>query len=230
MCGRYILTAPAEEIGRIFAATAPPLVARYNIAPTQMIPVVRQLPGPGAAEGRIVEMMRWGLVPGWVTDPAAFTLLINARAETAASKPAFRAALRRRRAIVPASGFYEWRAVGTGKARVKQPFLIRPRSGGVMAFAALYEERAVATGEIVASAAILTTTANATLAPIHDRMPVILDAADFAAWLDAEHVAVEAVAPLLRPAADDLLESWPVSRRVNAARDDDPGLMEPVAL
>lgn len=223
MCGRYILTAPPEMVGRVFeVATVPPFVARYNIAPTQPIPVVRPAEG-----GRVVEMMSWGLVPSWVKDPATFTLLINARAETAAEKPAFRQALKKRRCIVPASGFYEWREDKVDGKRIKQPFLFTPRDGGLLAFAGIYEEHTDADGVVRPSAAILTTTANATLAPIHDRMPVILAPADVAPWLDAGTTPAPVVAALMRPASDDLLDTRPVSRRVNAARDDDPGLIEP---
>ncbi len=219
MCGRYTLTATPEEVARLFeiAEAFEPFPPRYNIAPTQPIAVVQLLSGR-----RRLELVRWGLVPHWVKDPSALSPMHNARSETAAEKPAFRTALRHRRCLVPASGFYEWRRTGT-----KAPFHIRPRDGGLLAFAGLCEEWIDGDGGIHESAAILTTAANATLATIHDRMPVIVPPADFGRWLDVMGNDVRHVADLLGPAPDDLLEAWPVGPAVNSARNDGEELVRP---
>ncbi|ODN70952.1 SOS response-associated peptidase [Methylobrevis pamukkalensis] len=221
MCGRFILIAPPDEVRRAFGYVEQPnFPPRYNIAPTQPIAVVRF-----GRDGRHFHLMRWGLIPGWVTDTAKFPLLINARSETAVEKPAFRNAMRHRRCLIPASGFYEWRRVGNEK----QPFLIRPRDGSLLAFAGLFELYADAAGNEIDTAAILTTSANRLMAPIHDRMPVVLAEKDFSAWLDTDRNEPRHVADLMRPAADDLLEAVPVSARVNAVRNDDVGLLEPLS-
>ena len=143
----------------------PNFPARYNVAPTQPVPIVRMFEGK-----RQFALVRWGLLPSWVKDPKAFALLINARGETAADKPAFRAAMKRRRCLIPADGFYEWQAVG-GR---KQPFYVRAKSGAPFAFAGLWETWIGPNGEELETAAIVTTNANKTLAPIYDRMPVIV--------------------------------------------------------
>jgi putative SOS response-associated peptidase YedK len=222
MCGRYVLTATPDEVRALFgyldAEDFPP---RYNIAPTQPIAIVRLEKG-----ARRFALVRWGLIPAWVKDPKAFRLLFNARSESVIDKPSFRGAMRYRRCLVPASGFYEWRK-GAGKA--KQAFWIRPRSGGLVAFAGLWETWSDRDGGEIDSGLILTTAANATLAPIHDRMPVVIAPADFDRWLAVSDFPPEAVADLLRPPPDDLFETVPVSDRVNAARNDGPDLLEPVA-
>lgn len=221
MCGRYTLTMTPEELKRLFRyIETPNFPPRYNIAPTQPIAIVRLDRGE-----RHFQLVRWGLIPGWVKDPASFTLLINARGETAAEKPAFRGAMRHKRCLVPASGFYEWRRVGT----TKQPFYIRPRDGGTIAFAGLYEDYMSPDGSEISTAAILTTGANRLMAGIHDRMPVILSEPDWDAWLDTAGHEPRHVTGLLKPAADDLLEAIPVSTRVNAVRNDDAGVIAPVS-
>ena len=222
MCGRYVLTATPEELQALFGyldgESFPP---RYNIAPTQPIAIVRMSHG-----ARRFALVRWGLVPGWVKDPKAFALLINARAEGLADKPAFRGAFQYRRCLVPASGFYEWR---TGPDRRKYPFLIRPRAGGTIAFAGLHESWMGANGSEIDTACIITTTANATVGTIHERMPVVIAPGDYERWLDTRANPPGSVVDLLRPAPENLFEMVAVSTRVNAARDDDPGLIEPVA-
>jgi putative SOS response-associated peptidase YedK len=220
MCGRYTLTMTPEEMKRLFRyPETPNFPPRYNIAPTQPIPIVTADHGE-----RHFALVRWGLIPGWVKDPASFSLLINARAETAADKPAFRAAMRHRRCLVPASGFYEWRR----GPKEKQAYFIRPRDGRPIAFAGLWEDWMGADGSEVATAAILTTSANALVGPIHDRMPVVVDAADFDAWLDTDGHRPAEVAGLLRPAPDDLFEAIPVSARVGAVRNDDAAVQAPI--
>ena len=220
MCGRFSLTATPEEMralfGHIDRADFPP---RYNIAPTQPIAIVRLV-----ARRRRLALVRWGLLPAWVKDPSDFPLLVNARAETAAAKPAFRAAMRHRRCLVPADGFYEWRK-GEGAS---QPFWVRPRSGGLVAFAGLWETWTDGDGGTLETAAILTTPANRTIAPIHSRMPAVIPATAFARWLDTTAHSPADVAPLLAPPPDDLFEAIPVSRRVNRISNDDASLHRPV--
>ena len=221
MCGRYSLIAKMDEL-RLFdlldfdERLVPP---RYNIAPTQPIVVVRQ-----GDKGRELVPMRWGLLPSWVKDPDDFPLLINARAEGIAQKPSFRAAFKRRRCLVPASGFYEWQASG---GRTKQPYWIAPENGGLIAFAGLWETWIGADGSEIDTAAIVTRQANATLQPIHHRMPVLIEPADFALWL-SESADPEAAEMLLTAAADDMLSAVPVSTRVNRVANDDASLWEPV--
>jgi putative SOS response-associated peptidase YedK len=226
MCGRYTLTSAPEAVRALFHYDEQPnFPARYNIAPTQPIPIVRLVDGK-----RQFALVRWGLMPSWVKDPKAFSLLINARGETAAEKPAFRAAMRRRRCLIPADGFYEWKALG-GR---KQPFYIRAKSGAPLAFAGLWETWTGPNGEEVDTAAIVTTDANATLSAIHDRMPVIVPPAAFDQWLgtgvlasgaDAKFDLENAIA-LIKPAADDLLEAYPVSTQVNRVANDNPKLLD----
>ncbi len=222
MCGRFVLTATPEELAALFGyldgEDFPP---RYNIAPTQPIAIVRMM-----HHARRFALVRWGLIPAWVTDPKKFTLLINARAEGILDKPAFRNAMRYRRCLVPSSGFYEWRRMpGSNSGKTRQPFWLRPRDGRPVAFAGLWETWSDrATGGEIDSATIVTTDANATVAPIHDRMPVVVAADDFERWLTGEPGEASA---LLRPAPDDLFEAIPISQRVNSADNDDPGLLEP---
>jgi putative SOS response-associated peptidase YedK len=220
MCGRFALTATPEEVAALFgyldAEAFPP---RYNIAPTQPLAIVRAERG-----ARRFALVRWGLIPPFVKDPRAFALLFNARSESAAERPAFRGALRYRRCLVPASGFYEWQR---GPRDAKQPFWIRRRQGGVFAFAGLWESWLGADGSEIDTAAILTTGANRRLAPIHNRMPVVIEPQAFERWL--ANRGNDNVADLLKPAEEDFFEAIAVGERVNAARNDDPGLQEPVA-
>ena len=216
MCGRYTLTMSPEELRRLFRyVEMPNFPPRYNIAPTQPIAIVRSDHGV-----RHFQLVRWGLIPSWLKDPSDFSLLLNARAETAAVKPAFRGSMRHRRCLVPASGFYEWRRIG----KEKQAFFIRPRDHGVVAFAGLWESWLGADGSEIDTAAILTTGANRLVSSIHDRMPAVIAEADWDAWLDTDGQEPRHVQPLLRPAPEDLFEAIPVSARVNAVRNDDPSV------
>jgi putative SOS response-associated peptidase YedK len=230
MCGRFALSAMPEELQEFFGLMEvedfPP---RYNIAPTQPILVIAAT--EPANEGsnrpdRRALLVRWGLLPGWVKDPKDFPLLFNARSETAAEKAAFRAAMRHRRVLVPASGFYEWRKEPGAKARrgSSQPFWVRPRQGGIVAFAGLMETYSGADGAEIDTGTILTTRANATLATIHERMPVIIRPDDFARWLDCRAHEPRDVADLLVPANDDFFEAVPVSDAVSAVSNDEPDL------
>jgi putative SOS response-associated peptidase YedK len=220
MCGRYAITTAPEAIRALFGYPEQPnFPARYNIAPTQPVPIVR------LAEGRrSFALVRWGLIPAWVKDPRAFTLLINARGESVIDKPAFRYAMRRRRCLFPADGFYEWRQEGKGK----RPFFIRPRSGVAIAFAGVWETWAGPNGEEMETAAIVTTTANRALRHIHDRMPVVVAPEAFDFWLDGGKIDAETAAALIAPAPDDLLESYEISSAVNHAANDSAELLAPV--
>lgn len=221
MCGRYALTATPEEVqalmGYLDEEIFPP---RYNIAPTQPVAIVRLVEGKTR-----FALVRWGLVPSWVKDPKSFSLLFNARSETAAEKPSFRAAMRYRRCLFPVSGFYEWRR---GPGKEKQPYWIKPKGGGLVAFAGLWETWSDSDGGEIDSACILTTSANETIAPIHDRMPVIVAPDDFDRWLDVREFTPDEVADLLRPAPVDLFETIAVGQGVNAARNDNPSLIDPL--
>jgi putative SOS response-associated peptidase YedK len=215
---------PPEAMRRLFEtagalANIPP---RYNVAPTQDAPVVRL-----RADGeRAIAMLRWGLVPAWSEGPDSGYRMINARAETVATKPAFRGAFRRRRCLVPADGFYEWRKEGARK----QPYRIRLRGGGPFAFAGLWERWSPERGdaEVIESFTIVVTDANALLEPIHERMPVILAQSDYGAWLDVQGTEPEAAQALLRPYPPDQMEAYPVSLRVNSPRNDDPECIAPL--
>jgi len=187
------------------------------VAPTQPIPIVHLDHG-----ARRFALVRWGLIPSWVDDPRKFSLVINARADSVLEKPAFRNAMRYRRCLIPADGFYEWRAVGAGP---KQPYYIHARGGAPFAFAGLWENWMGPNGEEMESAAIVTTDANATLKPIHVRMPVILTTDAFEAWLDTRNVDAETAAALLAPAPDDMLEAYPISTAVNRVANDDASLI-----
>ncbi|WP_237476889.1 SOS response-associated peptidase [Lichenibacterium dinghuense] len=221
MCGRFTQSYTWDEIHALFevAGAARNLRPRYNIAPTTEVDAVVD-----RGQGREVASMRWGLVPAWWKKglkevPATF----NARAETVASKPMFRDAFRRRRCIVPASGFFEW----TDAAGGKQPHFFSAADGGVLAFAGLWDRWTdPASGDELLSCTVIVSGANGWMAPYHDRMPVLLGAADVAGWLS-----VEAGPEVLRPAAEAALREWPVSKRVNRpGADDDPALVEPVDL
>lgn len=219
MCGRYAITSAPEALRALFRyAEQPNFPARFNIAPTQPIPIVRLIEGR-----RQFALVRWGLVPSWVKDPNAFSLLVNARGESACDKPAFRNAMKYRRCLIPADGFYEWQARGKGP---KQPFYIHARSGEPLAFAGLWESWMGPNGEEVETALIVTTEANETLRPLHDRMPVVVPPEAFDLWLNTREVDSETAMALIRPAPDDLLEAYPVSTAVNRVANDNPKLIE----
>ena len=203
MCGRFALTATPEEVRRLFAfLDLPNFPPRDDIRPTEPIAIVALRQGE-----RRFELVRWGFVPSWVKDPREFSLLINARAETASDKPSFRGAMRHGRCLVPANGFYEWRAEGSGP---KRPYFIAPADGGLVAFAGLTETWAGADGSEVDTAAILTVPANPVVAPIHDRMPAVIPPQHFEDWLDTAHVDAKAAAKLLVPAPADLFVATPL--------------------
>lgn len=229
MCGRFALTDPMNRIEALFGVVELEggLAPRWNIAPTQPILTIaagyRRAPGSNLPERRSV-LVRWGLIPTWVKDTGAFPLLFNARSETATEKNAFRAAMRHRRILVPASGFYEWRRHGDKRV---QAYWIRPRHGGPIAFAGLMETYLDAHGNELDTGAILTTAANDALSPIHERMPVVIGEEHFTRWLDCVSNEPRDVRDLLRAADDDFFEAVPVSDRVNKVANDDAALQEP---
>jgi putative SOS response-associated peptidase YedK len=216
MCGRFQLTLPAEALRGLFEFdnAVEPFPPRFNIAPTQPVHVVRAAP----RGGRELVLMRWGFLPSFVKDPKAFPLLINARAEKAAEKPAFRNALRRRRVLLPATGFYEWKRDGGRKV----PFLFDP--GGAVALAGIFETWHGPDGEELDTVAILTGAAAGVPAAYHDRMPLIVPPAAFAAWLDPR---ADDGAAALRLPAGRRFEARPVSTQLNNANNEGSGLMRP---
>lgn len=225
MCGRYKLATPAEVLRDVFGFVEHPnLPARYNVAPTQDAPVVRQRRQP--AGERTVQNLRWGLIPSWAKDAKIGALLMNARAESLAARPAFAKALRQRRCAVLADGFYDWSGEGT----VRQPYLVTRRDNAPFAFAGLWDRWADprdATATPIDSFTIVTTAANELLRPLHPRMPVILAGADLDAWLDPASEPARVTAALAGvPVAE--LRYVPVAKRVNSARIDEANLMEPI--
>jgi putative SOS response-associated peptidase YedK len=233
MCGRYAFYTPMEAVVRLFRISevhAHEIAPRYNIAPTQESPIVRLSPFFDAGEQgetpRELALARWGLVPFWAKDRKIGNRQINARGETVAQKPAFRAAFRKRRCLVPADGFYEWQKTASGK----QPWYIRARGAEPLALAGLWELwDPPEGGEPLATYTIITTVGNAFMQPLHDRMPVVLDESGRDAWLDPATPAA-ALQALLVPAPEDRLEAWPVSRRVNSPFNEDAELLAPVRL
>jgi putative SOS response-associated peptidase YedK len=218
MCGRYVVTSAPEAIRALFGyAEEPDFPPRYNIAPSQPIAIVKMQNGQ-----RCFALVRWGLLPSWVKDPKSFTLLINARGESLLDKLAFRAAVKYRRCLIPADGFYEWKAAGARK----QPYFVRPKDGAPLAFAGLWETWTGPNGEELETAAIVTTRANRTLAEIHDRMPVIVPPEAFNLWLDCTHVDLETACALIAPAPDSALEAYEVSTDVNRTANDNARLLE----
>ena len=239
MCGRYFITTPVAALADLFGVTIPDglspssLSPRYNIAPSQSVPIVRRRPkspvdapvpttqstNAPAAE-RELAMVRWGLIPPWARDPAMGNRLINARSETITDKPAFRDSFADRRCLVIADGFFEWQR----HSHMKQPYLIRLNGQQSFAMAGLWSIWRDSTGKALQSCAILTTEANEVCRPVHDRMPVILRPMDYDFWLCADFAAVD----VLRPFDATEMEAFPVSPRVNSPKNDDPGVLLPV--
>jgi putative SOS response-associated peptidase YedK len=221
MCGRYALKAsPAEIVASFDLAECADFSPRYNIPPGTDIPVIRLSP-----EGRrVLHLLRWGLIPHWARDAAIGAKLNNARGESVAERPSFRDAFRRRRCLIPASGFYEWQAPPAG-GKTKQPWYISLADDEAMALGGLWESWRSSDGGIVRSCCVVTTAANELMAPIHDRMPVIVAPEHWQEWLAAP---TEAALPLLAPHPAAGMRAWSVSRRVSKAGDDDAALIEPI--
>ncbi|MBZ0268807.1 SOS response-associated peptidase, partial [bacterium] len=242
MCGRYSLTTTrvdlARELGLPIEAIPEEFAPRWNIAPTQPVPALRH--------GLRFDLLQWGLIPEWSKDPSIGSRMINARAETLDEKPSFRDAFRKRRCLVPADGFYEWKpgtpaaagaeggqggAAGAAKrrrsGRAKTPYYIRMKSGGVFTFAGLWAFWRGADGHGIASCTIVTGEPNPMVATVHDRMPVIVPPEHREAWLDPEHRDPESLRPLLRTYPEDVMEMYPVTRHVNTPANDDAACIEP---
>jgi putative SOS response-associated peptidase YedK len=221
MCGRFVLRASPQNLQTLFNLEEAPITApRYNIAPTQPVLAVRANPHGGLRE---TTYLNWGLIPFWAKDPKIGSRMINARSETAAEKPSFRAAFKYRRCIVPVDGFFEWRKEGGGK----QPYLIGLDSGEVFGIAGLWEHWEQE-GSVIESCTLLTTDANEFLAPLHHRMPVILDPQDYDEWLDPSVQKGDTLLHLMRPFSNEQMRAVAVSRIVNNPRNDEPGCVEPV--
>ena len=219
MCGRYTLRAKPSALAEAFdLPEVPELSARYNIAPTQDVPVVRPSPDQGR---RALGLLHWGLIPSWADDPATGNRMINARAETVAEKPAFRHAFKSKRCLVLADGFFEWRREG----KHKRPYFIRMRDDRPFAFAGLWERWDKGGGPIE-SCTLLTGEPNEVVAPVHDRMPVILPKSAYNLWLDPEVNDVKQLRPLLVPYPADEMEAYPVSTLVNSPANDEPRCVE----
>lgn len=223
MCGRFTLSAPADQIRDLFAVRDLPTTfgAHYNVAPTQDVLAVRM----SDDRERSAELMRWGLVPSWADDPKIGSRMINARSETAASKPAFRDAFQSRRCLIAADGFLEWKKM-QGR---KQPFHIQLKDGGPFGFAGLWERWRAEDGEWLISCTILTSGPNELVESIHDRMPVIVHRADHELWLSPEAKRHD-LQPLLQPYPADQMKATAVSTRVNSVANDDPTCLEPVEI
>jgi putative SOS response-associated peptidase YedK len=225
MCGRFSLTQTGESLAAAFHLRAvPPVAPRYNIAPTQPVAVV--LATPEDPEPHF-HLLRWGLIPSWAKDPTIGNRLINARAETVAEKPSFRAAFKRRRCLVLADGFYEWHR--QADRQVKQPYYIFLKDHQPFAFAGLWEHWTdPASGGEIQTCVILTTTPNQLMETIHDRMPVILPQADYAPWLDPNDYQPRQLQAMLRPYGTAAMDYYPVSTVVNKPQNDGPACIEPL--
>jgi putative SOS response-associated peptidase YedK len=225
MCGRYRLSRRKQLVEEYFDAGSgdEDWAPRYNIAATQLVPVIRQHPKEPRCE---MSLLRWGLIPSWAKDSSGAARMINARSETAATTPAFRDALKFRRCLIPADGFYEWQRTG----KTKQPYCFEVNEGELFAFAGIWERWKDPGGQWVKSCSILTTTPNAVTAAIHDRMPVILDRSDYDMWLDPGMTNVEATSEMLKPCDARLMRCYPVSTRINHVGNDDEECSKRVEL
>jgi putative SOS response-associated peptidase YedK len=218
MCGRYRLAKRKQIVEEHFDVASgeseDDWIPRYNVAPTQPVAVIRQHPKEPV---RDLSMLRWGLIPPWAKDASSSARMINARSETATTQPAFRDAMKFRRCLIPADGFYEWKKAG----KTRQPYCFEIKEGNLFAFAGLWERWKSPAGEWIRSCSILTTGPNAVTAPVHDRMPVILNPADYDLWLDPGMNESAAVTDLLKPFDARLMRVYPVSSRINDANNDD---------
>lgn len=216
MCGRYRLSRRKQIIEEHFdvADWQDEWSPRYNIAPTQPVPVIRQHP---AEPVRQISVMKWGLIPHWAKDASIATNTINAKSETAAEKPAFRDPFKFRRCLIPADAFYEWKRAGS----FKQPYCFEVREGELFAFAGLWDGWKNAEGQWIKTCSILTTTPNAMTSAIHDRMPVILSPDSYDFWLDPGMTNVQVISELLKPYDARLMRSYPISTRINHVVNDD---------
>jgi putative SOS response-associated peptidase YedK len=220
MCGRFVCSKAPEVYGAFYDVIAPAIVPNFNVAPTQQVAVVRMRDGQ-----KECVLQRWGLIPSWAKDKK--TMFINARAETLLEKPAFRTAVKRRRCLILADGYYEWKTL----AKAKQPYYLRPRDDEPIAFAGIWEcWNGGAEAEPIESCSIITTEANELSRPIHDRMPVILRAADANAWIDAEVEDPQGIVTLLRPFPSELMTCYAVGPHVSSMKNNGPACIEPAAI
>lgn len=222
MCGRFSQTISAAAIADTFRVTPIHLPPRYNVAPSQPVAAVVQLPDAP----RQLRLLQWGLIPAWVKDPSIGYKTINARAETVAEKPSFRSAFRHRRCLIPADGFYEWQHAADSKSK-KQPYFISLQDCQPLAFAGLYERWENPAGEILETCTILTTTANEIMAPIHERMPVILAPDEHGLWLDSS-AKIDRLQALLDPYPAAAMQLYPVSTLVNSPKNDSAECRQPL--
>ena len=226
MCGRFTSTTPASELADFFEAATelPDEIENYNVAPTSDVAVVHQEENGQ----RRLDLMFWGLVPSWAESPAIGSRLINARSETVAVKPSFRSAFRRRRCLIPVDGFYEW--VHVPERKKKQPVYITSTDGSPLAFAGIWEswrsKEEPETAAVLRTCSIITGPPNELIAPLHDRMPMILSQDQWARWLDPSNDCIDELHSLLRPAPESWLQWWPVSTEVNNVRNRDASLVQ----
>ena len=220
MCGRFTMRHTTDQVAMRFGVetVAAEMTQRYNIAPTQPVAVVTE------NSPRALSLMKWGLIPSWAKDPAIGNKMINARAETLAEKPSFKTAIVRRRCLIPADGFFEWRREGAHK----QPMFIHDADDGLFAFAGLWDVWRSPEGEEVHSCAIITVAPNPLMATIHDRMPAMLEKENEAAWLRGENRDVAALLSLLHPYPESGMEAYAVSKRVNSPTGDEPDFINPL--
>lgn len=220
MCGRFTFAISPELLAEIFGVTIlGDYSPRYNIAPTQQVLTIR-----GTEAGNRAAFMRWGLIPSWAREHSIGSRMINARCESVHEKPAFRTAIRYRRGIISANGFFEWKEEG-GK---KQPLYVRMKDGAIMSFAGIWDHWKSPDGETLATCSILTTASNRLIQPLDDRMPVILHPEEYDLWLDREVTDPERLKSLYQPYPADLMERYPVSPLVNNPRNDSPACIEPL--
>jgi len=223
MCGRYVLSDPVASLCKLFGIDIQALLTpRFNIAPTQSVPIVRNAPDNGQREFKFV---RWGLIPKWAKDDSAGAKMINARAETITEKPSYREAFKRRRCLIPTTGFYEWKRIG----KSKEPFYIRMKDRQPFAMAGLWESWQPSEGAAVESCTIITTGPNEIMRPIHDRMAVIVAPENYATWLDPATKDTGKLSGLLRPFDAQKMEAIPVSNYVNSAAHEGPQCINPSA-
>jgi putative SOS response-associated peptidase YedK len=219
MCGRYALHAHPDVIALQFALSASPeFKPRYNIAPSSDVLIVYE----DKERGRLADLYRWGLIPGWAKDPAIGNKMANARGETVAEKPSFRAAFKRWRCLVPASGFYEWKTIAGGK----QPYYIRPKGDELFGIAGITKLWNGPDGPLH-TVSLITTAPNELMREIHDRMPVIMPLEDYGAWLDPSNQDVEKLKVFIRSFSADQMEAYPVSKAVSYARNEGAELIDP---
>jgi len=227
MCGRFAITSPPQAVRAFFAyCDQPNFPPRYNIAPSEPVPIIRlDRNAAGGADRRFI-LARWGFLPGFVKDPKGFPLIFNARSETLLQKASFRNAVKRRRCLFFADAFYEWRA--GNKTIPSQPFLVRRYDRNPMAFAGLWETWIGPNGEELDTACIVTTAANGATAAIHHRLPAVLEPKNFDFWLDIETERVDDALRLLRPPENNILEFFEIGPAVNKVTNDSPEIQEPV--